>query len=55
MRERERLKKCVVLHVNDAAGSLRLVKYGSKVQLFYIQITEQTGGGKGERTRVPPL
>ena len=33
------LKKCVVLQVNDAAVSLRLVVFVSKVQRFYIQIT----------------
>jgi hypothetical protein len=38
------LKTCVVLQVNDAAISLRL---------FYTQVTEQTGGGRGERGGVP--
>ncbi len=42
------MKKCVVLQVNDAAVWIRLVIFGSKVQLFYTQITEQTGGGRGE-------
>ena len=44
------LKKCVVLQVNDAAVRIRIVVFVSKVQLFYIQITEQTGGegGRGE-------
>jgi hypothetical protein len=34
------------LQVNDAAVSLRLVIFGSKVQI--TQITDQTGGGRGE-------
>jgi hypothetical protein len=53
----ETLKKCVVFQVNDAAVRIRLVVFGSKVQLFYIQITgtEQTGGGRGDRREVPPL
>jgi hypothetical protein len=50
-----RLKKCVVLQVNDAAVSLGLVVFVSKVQGFCIQITEQTGWGRGERRGVPPL
>jgi hypothetical protein len=41
--------------VNDAADSLRLVIFVSKVQGFYIQITEQTGWGRGERRVVQPL
>ncbi len=41
------LKKCVVLQVNDAAVSLRLVVFVSEVQRFSIQITEQTGWGRG--------
>jgi hypothetical protein len=49
------VKKCVVLQVNDATVSLRLVVFVSKVQRFYIQITEQTGWGRGERRGVPPL
>jgi hypothetical protein len=49
------MKKFVVLQVNDAAVRIQLVVYGSKVQLFYTQITEQTGGGRGERRGVPPL
>jgi hypothetical protein len=49
------VKKCVVLQVNDAAVRLRLVVFVSKVQGFYIQITEQTGWGRGERRGVPPL
>jgi hypothetical protein len=49
------LKKCVCLQVNDAVVSLRLVVFVSKVQGFYVQITEQTGWGRGERRRVPPL
>ena len=40
------MKKCVVLQVNDAAVSLRLVEFVSKVQLFYIQITDTDGGGE---------
>ncbi len=51
---RYRLKKYVVLQVNDAAVRIRLVVIVSKVQLFYIQITEQTGGGRGESRGVPP-
>jgi hypothetical protein len=42
------LKKCFVLQVNDAAVSLRLVVFVSKVQGFYIKITEQTGWERGE-------
>ncbi len=34
--------------MNDAAVRLRLAVFASKVQRFYIQITEQTGWG-GER------
>jgi hypothetical protein len=49
------MKKFVVLQVNDAAVRIQLVVYGSKVQLFYTQITKQTGGGRGERRGVPPL
>ncbi len=49
------VKKCVILQVNDAAVSLRLVEFVSKVQGLYIQITEQTGWGRGERRGVPPL
>jgi hypothetical protein len=49
------VKKCVVLQVNDAAVSLRLVAFVSKAQGFYIQITEKTGWGRGERRGVPPL
>ena len=45
------LKKCVVLQVNDAAISLRLVVFVSKVQGFYIQITVQTGWGEGKEER----
>ncbi len=41
------LKKCVVLQVNDAAVRIRLVVFVSKVQRFYIQITELTGKGRG--------
>ncbi len=47
--------KCVVLQVNGASVSLRLVVFGSKVQLFYTQITKQTGGERGERRGVLPL
>ncbi len=43
------MKKCVVLQMNDAAVRIRLVVFVSKVQLFYIQITEQTGYGGAER------
>jgi hypothetical protein len=42
----KKVKKCVVLQVNDAAVSLRLVVVVSKVQLFYIQITDTDGGGE---------
>ncbi len=45
------VKKCVhcVIHqVNDASVRIRLVVFLSKVQLFYIEITEQTGGGEGQ-------
>jgi hypothetical protein len=45
------LKKYVVLQVNDAAVSLRLVVFVSKVQRFYIQITVQTGWGEGREER----
>jgi hypothetical protein len=41
------VKKCVVLQMYDAAVSLRLVVFVSKVQSFYIHITEQTGWGRG--------
>ncbi len=34
-----KLKNCVVLQVKDAAVSLSIVIFGSKVQLFYTQIT----------------
>jgi hypothetical protein len=44
-----KVKTRVVLQVNGAAVSLRLVVFGSKEQLFYKQITEQTGGERGER------
>jgi hypothetical protein len=49
------VRKCVVLQVNDAAVMIRLVEFVSKVQGFYMQITEQTGWGRGERRGVPPL
>ncbi len=42
------VKKSVVLQVNDAAFRIRLVIFGSKVQHFYTQITEHSGGGRGE-------
>ncbi len=35
------------------AGKFRLVIFVSKVQLFYIQVTEQTRRGRGERRGVP--
>ncbi len=47
------LKKCVVLQVNDAAVRIRIVIFASKVQLFYTQITEQTGGGREDMRGVP--
>jgi hypothetical protein len=34
---------------------LRLVVFVSQVQRFYIQITEQTGWGRGEMRGLPPL
>jgi hypothetical protein len=49
------MKKYIVLQVNDVAVRIRLVVFLSKVQLFHIQLTEQTGGGRGERREVPPL
>ncbi len=49
------LKKGVVLQVNDAADRIRLVIFVSKVQLFYVQITEQTGWGRVERRGVTPV
>ncbi len=54
------LKKNVVLHVkvaavNDAAVRIRLVIFVPKVQLFFTQITEQTGGGRVEMRGEPPL
>jgi hypothetical protein len=42
------LKKCVVLQVNDASVSLRLVVFVSKVQLFYHRLQNILKGG-GER------
>ncbi len=39
----------VVFQENYAAVFLRLVIFGSKVQVFYLEITEQTGGLMGER------
>ena len=45
------VKKCVVLQVNDAAVRLRLFVFVSRVQGFYIQITEQTGWGEGREER----
>jgi hypothetical protein len=47
----KKVKKCVVLQVNDAAVSLRLVVVVSKVQLFYTQI--QMGEGREERGATP--
>ncbi len=38
----------VVFQENYAAVCLRLVTFGSKVQVFYLEITEQTGGLMGE-------
>ncbi len=49
------MKKCVVLHVNVAAVTIRLVVFVSKVHLFHAEITEQTGGGRGEREGMPPV
>jgi hypothetical protein len=37
---------------SDHAGTFRLVAYVSKVQLFYIQITEHTGWESEERRGV---
>ncbi len=47
----EKVKKCVVLQVNDAAVSWRMVVVVSKVQLFYTQI--QMGEGREERGATP--
>jgi hypothetical protein len=42
--------------VNDAAVRIRLVVFVSKVGLYYTQITEKTGGGKGrEEKNTNPL
>jgi hypothetical protein len=49
------LKKGVVLQVSDTADRIRLVIFVSKVQLFYVQITEQTRRGRVERRGVTPL
>jgi hypothetical protein len=49
------LKKCVVLQVNDAAISLRLVVFVSKVQRLYTDYSTDWMGGRGERRGVPPL
>jgi hypothetical protein len=50
------LKKCVVLQVNDAAVSLRLVVFVSKVQRFYTDYrTEYCRRERGEKKGVPPL
>ncbi len=49
------MKKGVVLQVNDVADRIRLVIFSSKVQLFYVQITEQTRRRRVERRGVPPL
>jgi hypothetical protein len=50
-KHQELMKKCVVLQVNDAAVSLRLVVFVSKVQRFYIQITVQNGWEEGREER----
>ncbi len=43
------VKKCVILQVNDAAVIFMYLQekqiFGSKVQLCFTHITEQTGGG----------
>jgi hypothetical protein len=46
----------VLLQVNDAAVITGLVIFGSNVhvQLFYTQISEQIGGGRGEIRGMPP-
>ena len=49
------MKKFVVLHVNEAAVRIRLVELVPKVQLFYTQISELTGGGRVEMRGMPPL
>ncbi len=49
------MKKGVVLQVSDTADRIRLVIFVSKVQLFYVQITEQTRRGRVERRGVTPL
>ncbi len=45
------------LQVNTTAVSLRLVIFEYEEQLFYTQITEKTGGGRGvsEEMGVNPL
>ncbi len=45
------------LQVNDTAVSFRLVIFEYEEQLFYTQITEKTGGGRGvsEEMGVNPL
>jgi hypothetical protein len=51
------LKKRVVLQVNDAAVSLRLVVFGSiKYSSFIhrLQNRLEGGGGRGERRGMPP-
>ena len=50
-----RVKKFVVLQVNDAAIRLRLVVFVSKVQRIYTQITVQTGWREGREETAPPL
>ncbi len=46
--EVEGIYPMLFLQVNDAAVRIRLNIFGCKVQLFYTQITEQTGGGGEE-------
>ncbi len=45
-----KVKKCVVLQVNDAAVSLRIVVFGYKVQLYYtVHRLQNRLKGRGER------
>ncbi len=46
-----KFNRYVVLQVNDAAVRIRLVVFVSKVQTFYTQIIEKTGGGKGREEK----
>jgi hypothetical protein len=48
-------RSMVLLQVNDEAVRTGLFIFGSKVQLFYTQISELTGGGRVEMRGMPPL